>query len=333
MTLYQYPGYLMHYGIKGMRWGVVHEYEAVGRSNSKTKLTKEQKDEQLYATKISGQKKTKKQLKLEAKYKNKGMSSKEAEIKAYKTARNIRRAKIAGVAIVSAYAGYKVGSFVKDSGQLTALKNRNIDFNIDKSLASKNMSSDEIMNKIVSHINPGYGEKGTTMNCKRCTYAYEMSRRGYNVKATKSVKMTGQNLAGDYNVRHNTGGKNKLGITMTGAFKDAFTSSLKGENYVEKIQKNRIQVSVNEVNNVLSNKMPSGSRGEIIVKWKSGAQHSMAWEHLGDKAFIFDCKTNTKYSMDDFMKQLAPNITGTDLVRLDNVDFDMKYIKRWVQNA
>ena len=33
------------------------------------------------------------------------------------------------------------------------------------------------------------------------------------------------------------------------------------------------------------------------------------------------------------MKQLAPNITGTDLVRLDNVDFDMKYIKRWVQNA
>lgn len=79
--------------------------------------------------------------------------------------------------------------------------------------------------------------------------------------------------------------------------------------------------------------MPSGSRGEIIVKWKSGAQHSMAWEHVGDKAFIFDCQTNTKYSMDDFMKQLAPNITGTDLVRLDNVDFDMKYIKRWVQNA
>lgn len=60
MGLYRYPNYLMHYGVKGMRWGVVHEYEAVGRSTSKTKLTKEQKDEQLYATKISGQKKTKK---------------------------------------------------------------------------------------------------------------------------------------------------------------------------------------------------------------------------------------------------------------------------------
>lgn len=148
----------------------------------------------MYANKISGQKKTKKQLKLEEKYKQQGLSSKEAEIKAYKRIRNIRRAKIAGAAIVAIYAAYKVGSFAKDSGQLTALKNRNIVFKTDKALASKDMSSDEIMDKIVSHINPGYGEKGTTNNCKRCAYAYEMSRRGYNVKATKNTTRNWANL-------------------------------------------------------------------------------------------------------------------------------------------
>src|SRR4029077_17292919 len=46
--------------------------------------------------------------------------------------------------------------------------------------------------EVVAPINPGYGDLGTKMNCRRATFAYEMRRRGYDVKATKSVKGTGQ---------------------------------------------------------------------------------------------------------------------------------------------
>lgn len=32
---YYYEPYLMHYGVKGMKWGVRHDYEPVGRERVK----------------------------------------------------------------------------------------------------------------------------------------------------------------------------------------------------------------------------------------------------------------------------------------------------------
>ena len=34
------------------------------------------------------------------------------------------------------------------------------------------------------------------MNCRRCTFAYELSRRGYDVQATKTLIGTGQDANG-----------------------------------------------------------------------------------------------------------------------------------------
>ena len=40
------------------------------------------------------------------------------------------------------------------------------------------------------------GKFGTKLNCRRCTFAYELSRRGYDVKATRTMKGTGQTYLG-----------------------------------------------------------------------------------------------------------------------------------------
>lgn len=44
---------------------------------------------------------------------------------------------------------------------------------------------------------PEYGNSlGSFMNCRRCTFAYELSRRGYDVQATKTLIGTGQDANG-----------------------------------------------------------------------------------------------------------------------------------------
>ena len=79
--------------------------------------------------------------------------------------------------------------------------------------------------------------------------------------------------------------------------------------------------------------MPKGSRGEVTVFWKSGGGYSMAWERIGDEAYIFDCQTGTKYNAEKYLKELLPYIDDSYFSRLDNVDLDMNYVKRWAQNA
>lgn len=59
------------------------------------------------------------------------------------------------------------------------------------------MSEDEILDKVVKGINPNYGvSPGSMSNCLRCTFAYEMSRRGYDVRATETLGGAGQGMAG-----------------------------------------------------------------------------------------------------------------------------------------
>ena len=59
-------------------------------------------------------------------------------------------------------------------------------------LLSRHMSPDSIMKEVVEPINPGYGGVGTKMNCRRCTFGYEMQRRGLDLAATRSHAGTGQ---------------------------------------------------------------------------------------------------------------------------------------------
>ncbi len=49
------------------------------------------------------------------------------------------------------------------------------------------------------------------MNCRRCTFAYEMRRRGYDVAATRTTNGRGQTAVGVYNALNTEGDIAKVG--------------------------------------------------------------------------------------------------------------------------
>lgn len=309
----------MHHGIKGMKWGVRRFQKKDG---SLTSAGKKRYSEDSDSKKDDENK------------------SEEGPQKEKKQLTRKQKAAIAGAAIVAAYATYK---FV-DSGKANrliakgkaALGHTEPDFNKNILLANKRLDSDGIMKTVVSRINPGYGGIGTKNNCRRCTFAYEMSRRGYDVKATKSINGTGQS---GFNFIKATS-KNVSGFwdaAKEAAFNsDSVASKMfnegggLGTKKIPKIDSDSgfaksIFDSLSGYNN--------GARGELSVKWSSGGGHSMAWEIVKGKPVIFDCQDGTKYDTPEMFKDLGDLISEASTTRLDNLDLNKDFLLRWLQNA
>lgn len=106
--------------------------------------------------------------------------------------------------LLGMYGTKKVISYL-DSGKIRENKARSKAFvtrspvanwKTDPKLASKSLSPDQIHKNVVKQINPDFPASGTKMNCRRATLSYELRRRVYDVKATKSRFATGQDQAG-----------------------------------------------------------------------------------------------------------------------------------------
>lgn len=223
--------------------------------------------------------------------------------------------------------------------------------------ASKDLSADDIYNNIVSKINPDYGKYGSAMNCRRCTFAYEMSRRGYDVKATKTRDGYGQTSVGLFNATNPDGrliGTNPLGTfgTLT---REAFSGKDDKEgslfSFMSKSAANgntgyggvNIHLPVDRsarssaVFSALS-KQPDGARGEFSMMWEGaglvpGGGHSMAWEVVKGKPIVFDTQTGKRYDNPDSLNEVGSMIMSAGLTRLDNIDLNEDYLKRWVRNV
>ena len=124
MTLYQYPDYLMHYGIKGMRWGRRRyqnkdgsltlagkkrlKYDEAKKTKNLAEINfakREFQDAKIHQ-KFIGKEKSKHQKQLEEKYQKQGFSKKDAEIQAYKRIRTERALAIAGGMTAAALTAY-----------------------------------------------------------------------------------------------------------------------------------------------------------------------------------------------------------------------------------
>lgn len=190
-------------------------------------------------------------------------------------------------------------------------------FNKDPSLAKVNMSVADIQKKVIPGVNKDYPGLGTTNNCLRCTYAYEMRRRGFDVAATKTIFASGQTNVG----------ARVVGTTLKGATK------IKPSKKVGKVKTFFLgnAPTSSDVMNALA-KQPNGSRGDLQMRWGFLGGHSVAYEIIGGKPHVFDTQSGKTYSSAAQLNKLTGAATGLSFNRLDNKNLNQLALPAWVKD-
>lgn len=335
--------FLSHFGIKGMRWGVIKERRRASAQVNRQKASEasqrlailNEKRLPRYRQKANLRQKIREQTAIaEAKEKGK-LTPRQKSI--------AKGAAVAGV-VLAAYGTYKLA----DKGEFNriAAKGKNFvahrptnSFKQTDKFTGK-MSSDDIMRKVVPGINQGYGSPGTRNNCRRATMAYEMRRRGYDVKATKTIRATGQTRGGlERSISKSkvpTTGKGLLyrfgresaqqGSGVHGPFETVnLVSSGIGRNKID------IDSGASPSSAIFSalRKQPNGSRGELGVAWLGGGAHSMAYEIINGKPVIFDAQSGRRYT-GAALDKVSTGIGNAAFTRLDDKDLNFDFLQRWV---
>lgn len=329
---------LMHYGVKGMRWGIVKKEDSASTSRSTAKEEKREQKALLFEEKArTADTERRRQIYLrEAQRARDGKLSRR------------QRQLIVGGAVVAAYATYKfidAGASKQRLEQGKAfvdkMMNKPVSDSIwrkDTTLSDPNLDVDLIDAFVISRINRNYGAPGTTNNCKRCTMAYEMSRRGFDVAATKTLSGVGQDLIGEYNL--NKEHPRKVGSRLSGLGRLVTDSNFREHVYAStddshwtKIKKyGEITDPAETIFDSLKT-MPNGARGELKTRWTAGGAHSMAWEIVKGRPVVFDAQTGEHFDGIDSISTFAKHIDSFATNRLDNVALDEEFLRRWLKNA
>lgn len=360
--------FLEHYGVKGMRWGVRKEEsnkKQISRQD-KRQATREARAQkyvikaETLQTKINeinkepasnwfNAQKTKIQTKNLSKERDSALRDAEAKRQGKLTRK--QKAIVAGVVFVSAYATYKVAN----TGEFNrmAMKGKAFFEGQDSSswkkapkLASTDFDVSTIKFAVVDQINKDYGAPGTKVNCRRCTFAYEMRRRGYDVAATRTTTGSGQDRTGMYNAL--TPGAKLVRPGKVSIISRLVSESLKNTSgdissftrhldVMKPDGKTLISASSGglkptDIFSALSTQ-PNGARGELGVSWKIGGGHSMAWEIVKGKPVIFDAQTRRVYENPETLLKLTGAMKEAGFTRLDNVPLNEDFLMRWVKNA
>lgn len=204
-------------------------------------------------------------------------------------------------------------------------------------LGRKNLSPDEIM-KVAKGVNPNYPKLGSLTNCRRCTFAYELRRRGYDVTATHTISGSGQDKVSLRNAI--TPGKRTVRSTTTAYL---LHPKVAKEIHQHPWGSNNVEPNGKAIFEALK-KQPNGARGELGMQFITRSGHSVAWENIRGKPYIIDTQSHKIYSSPAgfdrvFNKQIRvyfkkrPAITKAGFTRLDNVPLHDDYLLRWVKNA
>ena len=307
---------LAHFGVKGMRWGVRNDPGSGVRGNAKSGTTN------------SGEKmSTLDNLLAEGR----------GEMVVSKLSSWAPSLATTGAGMpvsLAVWGASKVTFNTLDSGTARVLVNRGnrflhgekLSYKRDASLAKKNMSSDDIMKKVVPGVNPDYPKIGTNTNCRRCTMTYEMRRRGYDVKATKTIEATGQagtSLKKAVGVKSNfrTLGENNI-LKSAHPIKDKF---IRDKNLTTKTAPDAIFKALA--------KQPNRSRGEVSLMWEMGGGHSIAYEIVNNKPVLFDAQSGKSFkNTTEFVRHYKVKAKEAAYTRFDDKTINEAWVERWVKD-
>lgn len=369
------PAELVHYGIKGMKWGVRKKRETSGRGGGKKEISSEKRAKreakaQKYDKRAATYQKRIDQVKARPKQtavqkyliegdrraiiaeleKAKASAERAAEAKRQgKLTRGQKQLLIGGAVVGALLVGGYLAANV-NSGKTRQIMNRGkffvtgkkFKFKENPMLARRDMSPEDIKRLIQSDINPGFpDEKGTDMNCRRATFAYELRRRGYDVQATRTPDGNGQNAAGLMNAIDkkykdiSTESKAVIERVTTNDLSDPRTRHVKAfakRNASLRDFKEDDFIEPNGIFDRLSRE-PDRSRGEVSLMYMFGGGHSVAYEVINGKAHIFDNQTGDHFTSIDDLEASYPAISTGGFTRLDNMDLDTHFLERWVKNV
>ena len=191
--------------------------------------------------------------------------------------------------------------YVKDKKYTKEREGSSVDDKTGFSLKKREMTVQEDsarVNPLVHNF-----DNNTKNNCMLCTSAYDLRRRGYDVKAKKASSgyFTEELLAWYPKAKINkVTGINEKGKPST---KD-MTTKLKSELV----------------------KQGDGARGNLMIKWAgTRGGHSVAYEVTNGSLRIIDAQINKIYDNPDrFLRRCTNEV---EYARLDNVSFNLKTIK------
>lgn len=237
---------------------------------------------------------------------------------------------IAVTAIIAGFHILRARFMYVDSGRRDAKRlDKDHEWKKDESLA-KPKTHEQLVNDVIPGINPGFPKTpGTSMNCRRCTFAYEMRRRGYDVMATKSLMATGQDMSGVVRATSPNATNKSVREQSSGG-------SLWGRNTIPTTVNGKQMTPEGKSQSIFDAlaSQPNGARGELAFSWSIGGGHSVAYEIVNNRPIIFCTQTQKSFSSaQTFASDYGRIVGDAAYTRLDNADLDQDFLKRWVANA
>lgn len=347
---------LYHYGVKGMKWGVRKSDRESRRESGARKLESKAADYRSKSKALESKNTRSARRKQSRLAKKEDQALRDAEAKRQGKLTRNQKLVVAGAAVVATYAAYKIGRNIIESGELNRqimkgkafLEKTEPSFNKNPVFARKNLDADQLNRFVASGVN-NIGSIGSRGNCRRCTLTYEMRRRGYDVKATRTTNARGQAAEGLYNITLKRGEKFvRSGFTgrLSRMAKEEYSSSENTpfSDFMETVKsaggrgKNKIDLDSNPLKrskNIFDalSKEPDGARGELGIGWTAGSGHSVAWEIVKGRPVIFDTQTGKHFEDSDSFTKYASRIATSGYTRLDNVELNQDFLMRWMKNA